>query len=125
MGFEFDERDADAVLRRVAPEVLDKLKAGTPRRGGRLASLWKLDNVKNGIAQFSTTFYGRFVDKGTAPHTIKAKPGKTLAIGGGHYRSVRHPGARAQNFIEKLQSEAADDIGARIAELLRKRVSKQ
>ena len=124
MGFEFDERDVNHALRRVSPEIIEMLRGGTPKRTTKLATGWEIKRIRYGIAEFVTHFYGNFVDKGTRPHVIRARRAKALAVGGGRYKSVQHPGARASNFIERLQSAGADRIGSALVAEIRKRVMK-
>ena len=48
-------------------------------------------------------FYGPFVEFGTRPHQIKARPGKALAFQGAggmvFRRSVNHPGSRPRPYL--------------------------
>jgi HK97 gp10 family phage protein len=67
-------------------------------------------------------FYAHFVEFGTAAHVITAGKGHALAIGGGAYKSVKHPGAKKQPFmrpaLDHMQTAAvqsfADYVSARI-----------
>lgn len=74
---------------------------------------------------FVTAYYGRFVEEGTKPHEISAKPGHMLKFagsGGPVFTSkVSHPGTKAQPFVQpsvdrRLPAlyQAAADIASRI-----------
>lgn len=68
-------------------------------------------------------YYARFVEYGTAPHVIKAGPGKFLPLGNGFLKSVQHPGARKRPFMRpaldtgtgRATQAAADYIRQRLA----------
>lgn len=97
----------------------DSLRVGTPRvtADGNVVSRLTAGNKK--------AFYARWVEFGTKPHMIRARNGGALAIGGGAYKSVQHPGARPYPFFRTavdLQSHAATQ---RVAEYLAGRVTKE
>lgn len=117
--------------------IRDTAKSEVPRRSGKLAQTIRVKtkarqgevtagvrvgNVKQGV------FYTHFVLGGTKAHSIVAKRGKGLAIGarGGAVvprRSVQHPGAKANNFMERAKGaipRALDVIVERAKVLLDK-----
>lgn len=57
------------------------LKVGTKSRGSKVTA-----------AVRTKVFYAKWVEYGTKPHVIKASDGGALAIGGGYYKAVNHPG---------------------------------
>lgn len=67
-----------------------------------------------------SAFYARFVEFGTAPHAISVKPPrKMLAIG---VPSVKHPGSRANPFVQAaFRGMRLNAIGA-AADYIRKRL---
>ena len=50
------------------------------------------------------------LEYGTAPHIIKAKPGKVLNFPGGPAASVSHPGSAAQPFMRPAYDETKDEM---------------
>lgn len=63
--------------------------------------------------------YDAAVEYGTKPHTIRAKPGKTLAFKMNgrtiFVKSVRHPGTRAQPYIRPARQWAEKELPQKIA----------
>lgn len=117
--------------------VRDTAKAEVPRRSGKLAGTIRVKtkarkgqvtagvrvgDVKKGV------FYTHFVLGGTKAHSIVAKRGKGLAVGAGGgavvpRRSVQHPGAKANNFMERAKAaipRALDTVIDRAKALLDK-----
>ena len=94
--------------------VRDAAKADVPRRSGLLAqSIRVKTKVKNGRAvagvrvgnRKTGVFYAHMVLGGTKAHTIRAKKSKGLSLFGGLLRrKVQHPGAKANNFMERSKT---------------------
>lgn len=57
----------------------------------------------------------RFLEFGTRPHIIRARPGKMLHFGGRTVKSVSHPGARAKPFLRPAVNASRDRAVAAIA----------
>ena len=73
--------------------------------------------------QKSAAFYAHMVEGGTQAHVIKAAPGSALAVGGGLYTQVQHPGARPHPFMRPaLDSHAGAAVEAS-REYIRKRLA--
>ena len=72
-------------------------------KGAAVAKL-KVGNAKKGV------FYAGMVMGGTKPHLIQSKTGGGLSFGGLVRRTVRHPGAKAQPFMN--EGDAAGRDGA-------------
>lgn len=73
--------------------LVDTLRVSTrSKRGLVTASVVAGAKDKSG----GDPYYAHFVEFGTKPHVIRAKPGGLLAIG---VPVVNHPGARAQPFM--------------------------
>lgn len=73
-----------------------------PLRGARQNKLGKA-----GAMNPNDPYYWRFVEFGTAPHVIKGRGGKRLAIAPSFPRAVRHPGTQPAHFM----TGAAQDKG--------------
>lgn len=63
--------------------------------------------------------YDEAVEYGTRPHTIRAKPGKTLAFQMNgrtiFVKSVKHPGTKAQPYIRPAREWAERELPKKIA----------
>jgi hypothetical protein len=96
---------------RAAAKVMHGLILGlTPIRSGKLASTVRLSTRKDGkivkgAAKVGNRargiYWGGFVMGGTKPHLIKPSVKSALNIGGVLRRVVRHPGTKAQPFVEQ------------------------
>ncbi len=64
--------------------------------GRRVVAAVKVGGRKKGGAD---VYYARFVEYGTRPHSIKARPGGKLSFGGQFYDIVAHPGAVPRPFL--------------------------
>lgn len=70
-------------------------------------------------------WYAHMVEQGTKAHIIRAKKGKTLAIGGGLLKQVDHPGATAKPFMRPaFDSKAAAAVLA-FGAYVKKRLTKE
>lgn len=71
-------------------------------------------------------YYARWVEFGTASHSITAK-GRALSFGGNFYKSVAHPGAAPHPFmrpaLDAKQHEAIDAMAASLAESISKKLN--
>lgn len=83
-------------------QLRDGLVVGTRAAGSSVTSNLKATGPHRSIAHL--------VEFGTAPHVITGKNGGSLKFGGGHVRSVLHPGAQLKPFMRP-----ALDGGALIA----------
>lgn len=109
-----EARVVRASLRVGAVVMRQAVKAEAPVRSGALASTIKVKTKKKGRTLIAGVrvgdrkkgvFYGHMVMGGTRPHTITVKQAKGLNLGGGAARkSVQHPGARANNFVERSRA---------------------
>lgn len=94
------------------------LRVSSYRRGSELTVSVKAGNVKKGV------FYAHLVEGGTKSHFIKARKGKALAIGVGHFvRGVLHPGAKGSGFMARSLS-AVDRALAAVTAKARERLAK-
>ena len=64
-----------------------------------------------------------WVEYGTKPHTITAKPGKALAIGGMYVHAVDHPGARPHPFMRPALDSQAQPAVIAAAEYMKARLA--
>ncbi len=65
-------------------------------------------------------WYARFVEYGTKPHVIRAKPGGLLAIG---VKVANHPGAKARPYLRPALDARAGDAVQAMAAYIRGRLS--
>jgi HK97 gp10 family phage protein len=97
-------------------DLARSLRVETEARRGRVKASVKAGDRK--------AWYWRFVEFGTAAHTIKGKNGKRLYFDGIFARSVVHPGARAKPFmrpaLDSKHAEAIRAVGRKIGQRLTK-----
>lgn len=89
------------------------------KRGQVIARVIAGGKVKGG----GNAYYARWVEQGTAAHMIAAAPGKRLAIGGGLYTKVLHPGARKQPYLRPALDTAHVAAITAAREYIRKRLA--
>lgn len=135
LGWKGVRRLEQFALVTAARSVQDEVRAETP--GGRNGRLGKAVRGRKSRLQYpgaivgpvggkKGAWFGWFVVKGTKPHMIPDDTvGRRLNIlvGGKVVQRVKHPGARANNFVtptvEKNIQQVQDAIGATIVMLIR------
>lgn len=77
---------------------------------GRLSKSHKVKSATQRGAKVVAIFYGVFVNRGTKPHTIKAKntPSLIFNVGGRTIfaRAVKHRGTRGTRYVDKAAQKA-------------------
>ena len=67
-----------------------------------------------GVAPTRKTWYAVFLERGTRPHTVKARSGKALRFigpsGDVYRRSIQHPGTKARPFMRPAADENHERI---------------
>lgn len=91
------------------------LKVGTRARGGTVYATLK--------ATGKHAYIARWVEYGTAAHTITAKDRKALSLGGVFFQSVQHPGARPKPFLRPALDQQANAAVVAAAEYMRERLA--
>lgn len=99
----------------VSGELAAGLKVGTRRKSGTV--------VARLVATGKHAFVAKFVEYGTAAHTIKAKNGAALAFAGGLYKSVDHPGAKKRPFLRPALDQEAQNAVIAAAEFIKTRLA--
>lgn len=98
-------------------DLRDSIRVSTRSKRGTVTASVKAGNKK--------AWYWRFVEFGTAAHSIDGKKGGPLSFNGLFTRSVMHPGARAKPFmrpaLDAKANEALEAVGQAIAKRLTKR----
>lgn len=114
-------RSLDDVMLFVANSMVQDMQAIVPVDTGNLKSAIKVTKEGEGRYRVGPDLtqapYAWYVEFGTKPHIIKAKPGKSLKFqkdGKTIYaKQVRHPGTKAQPYvrpvIENWVSRLSDD----------------
>lgn len=103
-----------------AGALRDSIRVSVKAKGGRVtASVKAGGKLKNG----ADVFYAHIVERGAVAHEIKAKSGGFLAIGGGIYRKVDHPGMKAKPFMRPALDGRAQDAVVAAAEYMKARLS--
>lgn len=59
---------------------------------------------------------GAWVESGTRPHVIKARPGHSLNFNGGSFQQVNHPGQRGQRVALKSMRSAEWEVMADVVD---------
>lgn len=120
-----------SALRQGAKTIAEEAKAQVPVRYGDLRdSIRTSVKMKNGKvmavvkAGNKKAWYWRFVEFGTGAHKITGKDGKALAIGGGVYKSVDHPGAKPTPFMRPAMDGKSAEALQAIGEQIKKRLTK-
>lgn len=102
-----------ASLRAGAVVLREAIKADAPKRTGALAGTVKVKTKKKGGTLLAGVrvgdkkkgvFYAHMVLGGTKAHSINVKQAKGLNLGGTSRKSVQHPGARANPFVDRARS---------------------
>lgn len=91
------------------------LKVGTRAKGGTVYATLK--------ATGKHAYIARWVEYGTAAHTITAKDRKSLSLGGVFFQSVQHPGARPKPFLRPALDQQASAAVVAAAEYMKERLS--
>ncbi len=91
---------ADPLVPRRTGALASTLRVTTSVRKGVALAAVKVGNPKKGV------FYAGMVLGGTKPHEIAARTGGVLSFLGIARRSVRHPGAKAQPFLDQANAQA-------------------
>ena len=120
-----------SALRAGARVIANEAKANVPvgdgdlKRSIKVSTGGKRGNVYAKVkAGDQKAWYYRFVEFGTAAHTIQPKNKKALFFNGGFAHSVVHPGAKAKPFMRPaLDSKSGEAIQA-VGEQIRKRLNK-
>lgn len=98
----------------------DSIRVSVRAKGGRVtASVKAGGKLKNG----ADVWYATIVERGAVAHVIKAKKGGFLAIGGGVYRKVDHPGTKARPFMRPALDGRAQDAVVAVAEYMKDRLA--
>ena len=88
-----------------APRKTGKLKASIQKETwGSRGLVW----IAKGIAP-----YWIYVVEGTQPHVIRAKYKKALKTPYGLFKSVNHPGTKANPFVDRAATKMQGDIDRR------------
>ena len=121
-----------AALRAGANVIKEEAKANVPAKDGDLRDSVRVSTrLKNGRASASVkagnkkAWYWRFVEYGTAAHTIKAKGNGILSFGGFFGRSVAHPGAVAKPFMRPALDTKANEAINAVGIAIKKRLTRQ
>ena len=102
-----DAQDAGLKFARTKPgftkrtgKTQAKTKAKVIRRGGKTIVMRMTNSAKHAAV----------LEKGSKPHVIKAKPGKTLRFWGFgrliYRKQVKHPGTKAYRFLSRSRNTA-------------------
>lgn len=79
-----------------------------------------LGGISNTVTSNSRNQLGAWIESGTKPHTIRAKDGGSLMIGGRFVEEVHHPGSGAQKIAQKSIRAAKWEVEAAIVDELDK-----
>lgn len=127
---------ARAATHQLAKETASKISAKTRKRTGKLAKSFKAVRGRGSkTAVYSDVvadFYWRFVEHGTAPHSVEAGANKSVGRGAGLRlnRTTRalerqtklqhrmHPGTKAQPFVSPVVEQLRSDLPKRYRELI-------
>ena len=121
--------DMRGALRAGMKPIVAAAKENAAVASGKLRDGLKVyTRIKNGVvtAKLRTTgkhaFIALWIEFGTSAHRIKGKKGGYLAIGGGYYKSVEHPGIKARPFMRPAIDGQAQNAVVAAAEYMKKRL---
>jgi hypothetical protein len=95
-------------------------KGVVPWRTGFLVQSFRAEMTPSMLRWFPTANYAPYVEFGTKPHTITAKNAKALYWPGAQHpvMSVKHPGTKPNEFMERIIASAQGDIGETFGQAL-------
>jgi HK97 gp10 family phage protein len=108
---------AQSNIHSVSGELARGLRVGTRSRGGTVTASLK--------ARGKHGFVAKWVEFGTAAHSIKARLRKGMAFAGAVFRSVDHPGARPRPFMRPAMDSQAQGAVIAAAEYMKARLAKK
>lgn len=96
------------------------VKGVVPWRTGFLVQSFRAEMTPATLRWFPTASYAPYVEFGTQPHTITAKNAKALYWPGAAHpvKSVRHPGSKPNQFMERIIAASQDEITAQFGAAL-------
>lgn len=96
--------------------------ATVPVRTGYLVQNWGFEIGNLQARWYPKASYAPYVELGTAPHIIRAVNRRVLADAEGHVfgPAVRHPGTKANPFMERILAAAQPDITELFIQALQK-----
>jgi hypothetical protein len=94
--------------------AMNTTQATVPWRTGFLVQTFQAVLQVGQLRWYPTASYARFVEFGTAPHTILPKNGKALYWAGADHpvRVVHHPGTKENPFMERIVAASQEGIEA-------------
>jgi len=121
-----------SALRSGAKVIMDEARANVPVADGDLRdSLRVSTRLRKGVVTATVkagnrkAWYWRFVEFGTAAHTVSGKKGGFLSFGGIFKRSVHHPGAKAKPFMRPALDSKADAALKAVGQQIKRRLTRQ
>lgn len=108
------------VLVSAANYIKADMESRVPVRTGRLKQSIQIKVLNDKVVIGPNTEYAAYVEFGTKPHVIEAKPGNTLSWmgpGGRQFaKKVNHPGTKAQPYVRPAFEDWVDTLGALAAQ---------
>lgn len=98
-------------------ELKRSIRVSLRYKEGRVTASIKAGNAK--------AFYAVMVEKGTASHLIKAKPGSSLFFAGSNINQVMHGGAEKKRFMRPALDGKAGTAVDTVAQYIRDRIPKE
>jgi len=108
--------------------LVGEIKKETPVDSGKLRKNIKASDIVESGSRFSFRVYvgggvkyGNIVLNGSKPHKIKPKTKKALAVPGlGVYKSVQHPGTKANDFVGRGVSKSIGRLEDMLGDAIKK-----
>lgn len=124
------EVNTQNVLLHSANYLKSDMEARVPVRTGRLRQSIQVRVHGHQIVVGPDTEYAAFVEFGTKPHVIRAKPGKkalAFKVAGQTVivKSVNHPGTKPNPFVRPAFEDWVDTLGGLVAEAHIKRFNQK
>lgn len=90
-----------------------------PKKTGALRKSVQARSARGGGARVGPKArHAHLVIRGTRPHTIRAKGGGMLNLGGYFARSVRHPGSKPNPFVARGADKSVDKAVTKIVDAI-------
>ena len=114
----FDE-ELNKVIGKIALKVASEIKRNAPVDTGRFRNSIVAAKEGNNWVVGSNLDYAEDIEFGTAPHEIRAKPGKALFWKGAAHpvKKVNHPGTKGQYIFQKASIKAKSIVADELRKL--------
>lgn len=113
-------RDSEKLLTSLAEMIAERMRVEAPVASGKLRDSIAIVSTPGKRVIGPDVPYADFVELGTQPHVIRAKPGGTLAfsVGGNtvYAAVVNHPGTKPNPFVKRSLDAVLSELAKKYAQ---------